>query len=206
MINKGIPVVAIVVGSYESVITSDNTSKTLQSMESVAKRTSKPVVMSYHLNRPGSKRSQIDEQIYLTIACLAVLASGEVLEMDRQDLVNWIDFTKIGGHPQLATLHLSLGQENLESHKAPVSVASIFSSPDQIRPLIQSDYHTDGYADLSHIEEVDEIHYIISISELDKIYSEIKSISNEMDETRSARIERNSIVSDDDCSDDGLVL
>lgn len=205
MMSKGLPVMAIVVGSYESVVTADNTRKTLQSLESVAQMTSTPVVMSYHLNRPGTKRSQIDEQVYLAIACLAVLASGEVLEMDRQDIVNWLNFTKVGGQPQLATLHLSLGQEQLENHKAPVSVASIFSNPDQIRPSIYSDYHTDGYADLSHVD-VDEIHYIISVDDLTKIYSEIKEISDEMGETRSARVQRDSIVDDNDRSSDGLVL
>ncbi|MAP21321.1 MAG: hypothetical protein CL582_10335 [Alteromonadaceae bacterium] len=206
LMSRGIATIAVVVGSDESVIAAENTLKTLQSLELISKKTETPLVMSYHHNDQNTRRSQIDKEMLAEIGSLAILASGENLEMDRLDLVHWLNYTKVnGGTPRLSTLDIAMSGEAYSSLSGVLSVASLYNDADQERIVTSADYHSDGLADLSSID-LKEVHFAIGVEGVGKIGEDIKKRVAQMKETREARVERNSLLDGVNSDDDDLVL
>lgn len=207
LLSRGLSVVAVVVGSDESVIAAENTLKTLQSMELIAKKVETPIVMSYHHNDQGSRRSSVDQEMFASIACLSMLASGDNLEMDRLDLVHWLNYPKVNGAtPRLNTLEIAMSQEAYSDLTGVMSVASLYSDFDQERIVTDADYHSDGFTDLSEID-IKEAHFAISVDGVAGIGKKIKERVNKMKETREARVERDTLLDGvDAASDDDLIL
>ena len=204
---RKIPAVAMVIGSDESVIAAENTLKTLQSLESISQGTGLPLIMSYHQNDLNDKRSNVDKSIFSAITCFSILASGENLEMDYRDLVHWIQYTKVNnGKPQLATVHIASTPEQFERVVAPISVASLYSSPDANHLPTTADYQSVGYADLSEAD-IDQLHFMIGVNDLAKIGSDIKQRVSKMLEARQARVEPDSLLDGTNVGNSGdLVL
>lgn len=207
LLSRGLSAIAVVVGSDESVIAAENTLKTLQSLELISKKTETPVVMSYHHNDQGTRRSSIDQEMYAAIASLSILASGENLEMDRLDLVHWLNYTKINGAtPRLSTLEIAMSGEAYSSLSGVLSVASLYNDFDQERIVTDADYHSDGFANLSIID-IKEAHFAITVEGVSQIGKKIKDRVSKMKETREARVERDSLLDDVNTSDnDDIVL
>lgn len=203
---RNIPVACVVVGSDESVISAQNTMKTLQSLEAIAQTSGTPVIMSFHHNPRDGRRSDVDKDVRSTIASLAVLASGHNEEMDYRDLVHFLNYAKVNGAaPQLATLYVVYSREGFEKVEGPVSVASLYQNPDQSHIAVDADYHSVGYTDLTSAS-LEEIHFVISDSELPNIYSTIKGQVDKMSEKRAARVKPDSILTGTNADDSGLVL
>lgn len=185
---KGKPVMAIVVGSDESIIAANNTLKTLQSLEAIAEAVETPVVMSYHHN--DDARSVVDNSIVAVIDAISVLFSGMNNEMDHMDAVHWLNYTKsVNVRPRLATLLITTSPNSFEEITAPISVASLYVSPDTKRVSTSADYHTEAFSDMAKVAGSDQIHYAIDIDTLAKIGQAIKSTVAELEEKRSARVE-----------------
>lgn len=202
---KKLPSIAIVVGTDESTIAAENTLKTIKSLELVAKNSGLPVIMSFHKNDLTSRRSDTDRAVWSVISCLSILASGENMEMDYQDLKHWIQYTKVnGGRSQLATMHVATSAEHMKRITGPLSVASLYSSPDQEHLATSADYQSVGYSDLS-ATDFDQVHFVIGVNDLQRIGQDLKTQVNSMLEERGARVDVNTLLEDDE-SDGDLVL
>lgn len=199
---KQIPVVAIVVGTDESTIAAENTLKTIKSLELVAKNSNVPVIMSFHKNDLTSRRSDTDRAVWSVISCLSILASGQNMEMDYRDLVHWVQYTKVnGGRSQLATMHVATSAEHMKRISGPLSVASLYGSPDQEHLATSADYQSVGYADLS-ATDFDQVHFVIGVNDLSKIGQDLKAQVNSMLEQRNARVEVDSLLEGDEADGD----
>lgn len=209
LIERQLPVVGVVVGSYESVVACENTIKTLQSLESIAENTGSAVVIAYKENRLNESRMIADQDVDLTVGCLSILASGQNLEMDYKDLENFIYFTRISGKPQLATLHMAANEDQLQRVTAPVSVASIYATPDRHHASVSADYVTVGYGDLSSLNE-DELHFAITVNDIEQTFADIRKTVRQIKDDQQARVERDSLTNANEVqgsrSDDGLIL
>lgn len=204
---RGLGSVAIVVGGDESVISAENTLKTLQSLELISNRTKRPVIMSYEQNSPNRKRSEVDRDVFTAVSCLSILASGQNQELDGKDIDHWLNYTKVNGAPsQLSTVTITSKPDQVSQLPGILSVASIYSNPDQQHLQTSADYHTDGYADLTHID-VEEIHFAIGVNDVAKVSSDIKGRVGKMLEARDARVSGNSLLDGVNTSgDDDLVV
>lgn len=203
---KGIPVIAVAIGSDESTIAAENTLKTIKSLELVAKNTNMPVIMSFHKNDLGGKRSDVDRAVWSVISCLSILASGQNAEMDYRDLVHWVQYTKVnGGRAQLATMHVATSAEHMKRITAPLSVASLYGNPDQEHLATSADYQSVGYTDLS-ATDFDQLHFVIGVNDLSRIGQELKSQVNQLLEERGARLEVDSILDSEDDTDKDVIL
>lgn len=204
---RGIPAVAIVIGSYESAITTENTWKTLMSLDSMAQRVGVPLVMNYHANENAGKRSAVDKEIYSVIATLSILASGQNLEMDYRDLVHWVQFNKITkDQPCLASLHVVMDRSAFSGIVDPVSMASLYNSADQDHADLNCDYVSVGYTDLNAIS-VDEVHFVIALGHVSDIANDAKQRVAKMAEARDARVRPDSIVDQSvKSTDSGMIL
>lgn len=206
LISRDIPVVAVVIGSDESVISAENTLKTLQSLESIAKTTDTPVVMSYHYNDPSEKRSVVDRDVWHTIACLMVLMSGENHAMDRLDLVHWLRYNKVNAEdPRLAALNVVTSNDQYQKLSDVVSVASLYKDADTPHTVQGADYQAVGYVDLDVIG-LEEVHFAITLNEVVKIGKSIREKVDKMMETRNARVRTDAVLDKSTVSDDdGMV-
>lgn len=206
---RRLPVIGIVVGSHESVISCNNTLNTLMSLESIAEKTELPVVINYQHNETNEPRTRVDETIHGLISSFLVLASDENREMDRKDLEHFLHFSKLSGKPQLATIHVSLDAEQLQAVDSPVTIASIYDREDRPQAQITADYVTIGYGDLSNFDSY-EMHFAITTTDIDRVAKGIRKKVKELRENQSARVERDSLMSIEEANgqqnDDGLVL
>lgn len=208
MLNRDIPVIAICIGTDESVLTANNTLKSLKSLDAISRKTGKPVITVYAHNERGVSRTEVDDKIKLYISCLAFLFSGKNDSLDSQDLVNWLDFTKttqLG--PQIGLLEVYSEAEHVKAkHEIPVSVASIYGDKNHPGLTVVPEYQCDGFCDFSNTR-ITELHYVIDVSPLPAMVKRIEETVNNQKELADSRTVQNTIVSSKDVVDDtGLVL
>jgi hypothetical protein len=207
LLGRGLPVVAIVIGSDESAITAENTLKTLKSLEAVAERAQLPVVIHYDHNDRDVKRSAVDADAKRAISSLATLASRQNAELDSRDIANWVQFSRTTSvRPRLALLAVYRDNESLADISHPVSIASLYNSPDDPKVDKVPDYSCDGYP-IYPSQHFKVEHFVITIDGVQVIVGKLNAKVSENDTLRSSRIDHNSIVSDKDkVTEDGLVL
>ena len=207
LIDRKAPVVAVVIGSEESNITCSNTRNTLKSLESIAKKKGVPVVIYYQHNARDAKRSMVDIQCRYALAALAMLGSRQNRELDTKDLFNFLNFNKVTSvEPQLALLHVYNKPEEVDQASAPVAIASLLKDPDQASYSIIPEYASVGYP-RERIDSFEQLHFVITLDGVQVIYKMIDDRLGEVTKASSARIKRDSIVSDsDEVTDEGLVL
>lgn len=207
LLERDLPVVAVVVGSDEGTITTQNTLNTLKSLEAISHKVDRPVVMHYAHNDRRGRRTDVDQTLHYVIGALSVLASGQIREMDTRDIVNWLMFNKTTSvAPSLAALQVFNDPADVGSIKDPLSVASVLASPDEEGIEAVPEYCCVGYAEIG-LEGVRNFHMVISTDEVDLIVSNLKKTMTSLDEVRDSRVQKKSIVDvNDNVGDDGLVL
>ncbi|MBE0438149.1 MAG: hypothetical protein IBX57_00080 [Gammaproteobacteria bacterium] len=205
LLNRGLSAVCMVVGSDESILTAENTLKTLKSLEAIAKSSKLPVVMRYEHN--DRRRSEVDNQIRLAISALAILASKQNRELDSADIANWVQFSKTTSvAPQLSMLEIFADVDSANEVKDPISVASIFKDEDGGRLQAIPEYHAAGYTNQAS-GDVSELHFVISIDDVPGIFGNIKKTLDQYSSQRDGRVKQASILDANDVTtDDGLVL
>lgn len=207
LLARKLPVVALTVGSDESIITAQNTLNTLKSLAAIADRSELPVVTYYEQNDRDRKRSEVDGQLYYAISALAVMASNRNRELDSKDIANWVQFNKTTSvKPQLAQLEVYTTKEDAEDAKDPISVASLYGSQDM--PLLGTvpEYQCAGYF-REEADNYDQLHLIITIDAVPNIIGGITETLERYESQRSGRVKQAAIVSEtDEISDTGLIL
>ena len=205
LLERDIPVVAIGVGSSESKIEAENSIKSLKTLDSIAKKHDKPVVMYYEHNSRG--RQDVDISVRVAISSLAVLTSRRNREMDSQDIYHWLNFNKTTTiKPQLAQLEIINSSEDGKHIKDPISVASIYSSEEITPAELNPDYHTAGYLDEAK-EKFEQLHFVISVDAIPSIYKKDKEILEKFNERTVSRAKQISVFDEHDKpTDEGVLL
>lgn len=205
--SRHIPVIAIVVGSEESVITCNNTVKTLKSLDSLARQKQVPITMFYEYNTQTTKRSEVDASVFRTIGNLALLTSKQNSELDSKDIENWVFFDKTTPvEPCLAYLDIKSNSEVVKQIPTPISIASLYRNPDQPMIDVQPDYQCTGYTE-NFVGEIDQTHFIIELDSVGEIYKAIEKRLSAMEELRNSRVINSSLTDANDKTDDsGLIL
>ncbi len=207
LIERGQPVVGIVIGSEESNITAKNTLNTLKSLQAIAEKKGVPVVISYLHNERNGKRSNNDTRARYLISTLAMLASRRNHALDTKDLIHFFNFSKVTTvGTQLALLHVYNNPDDVDAASNPIAIASLMREPDQVGYTITPEYETTGYP-LEAIETFDQLHFVITIDGLQAIIKNLTGRIDEVTKLSAARVKHDSIVtSSDNVTDDGLVL
>lgn len=205
LLEKGNPVICIVVGSEEAKITINNTVKTLQSLDQISrKQIGKPVVVSYFHNDDKVNRRVNDEAIRQTIIALSILSSRQNQELDTADVSNFIDFSKVTSVTEgLSFLYVTTKEEEAAKVEYPISIASLFSTYGDTTKVLNPEYSCAGYPKPGVIKEGD-LHFVISQSKTKNIFQKLDSKLKEFEESSSARIAAQSLGGDAD--DNGMVL
>lgn len=208
LLSRNIPVIAVCIGSDESVLTANNTLKTLKSLEVIAKKNDKALNFIYQYNERGMPRGKADKAIEGYLSGFRFLFSGKNEELDSQDLINWLDFTKTTSlSPQLGLLEVySSSDDVVANHPNPVSVASLYTDKDVHGLTAVPEYHCAGYTDLTSCH-VDQLHFVIDVKDVPTIAKKIDKTLNQQKEVAESRLSQNNLVSSKDkIEDSGLIL
>ncbi len=167
LLARGLPVVALVVGSSESAKATENTINTIKTLEGQVDIANAPLVFAYEHNEPGRKRSEVDEIFYRIISSLAVLTSRQNDELDSTDILHVFRFdksTNVG--PRLATFGVYRSNEELDPDAELISMASLYADPDAPTATIKPDYHAAGYLPRDVVEGSQVFHFPVRIDEV----------------------------------------
>lgn len=204
LLEKEIPVIAIVTGSEESKISIENTVKTLQSLDSISRKVGRPILMSYYHNSKEMPRVENDKEIAKTITALSVLCSRENTELDKADVANFIGFHRVTSAKEgLTFLYVTSNEQELTNIEYPISMASIFSEYGKTSTTLQPEYAAVGYA-AEKVLNGGDLHFVTSQHEIAGIYSKLSKCLDGFRESANARINTSSLATESD--DNGLVL
>lgn len=211
LLAKEVPVIAVTIGNADTRLEAENTVKTLKSYEAVAKLRKAPVVMAYVQNDDETPRSKADAYVESVIVSLCALYSRENRELDSKDLFNWLRFDRVTSfQPQLSSLTiLDVGTRVSELGHI-ISVATVAGEGDPTKLETRPEYQCVGFlpadADVS-VLKTSPLHFVTSDGILPRVVASLQKLLVEMEETRSARVAKQAILSNDDRpTENGLIL
>lgn len=175
-------VVAITAASNDSLTRIQNTIKTVRSYNGIAQVREKPAVVAYFENSERTPRDAVDEAIFKLIGALCVLFSGQNIELDSQDLANFLNFTalkSVNQKPRLVQLSLIEGMDELKNIGKPISVATLATETSgtslSALPAFQAvGYLPDGADDL--LKTNAPVHFVTSTGCFNRVVTDLERI------------------------------
>lgn len=207
LLEEELPVVALVITSTESVITTQNSIKTLKTLEAISSQTKKPVVTWLSHNQTAS-RSANDTDARAMISFMAIACSKQIDEVDSRDIANWLQFDRTTTtKPCLAGLTAVLSSEAQDWEGLnPLSILSIYPNPDAETISQVPEYQSTGYADLSD-HRIPVLHLAVDVHKPRELAAQLVAIQTHQLKERDSRVQPKSIVDQGDHVDDnGLIL
>lgn len=202
MLEQGHLVIALAVGSTDSLLEITNTINTLKSYESMASLRDKPVPAIYWQNTPEQKRAVINEKLKGEIIRLAALFSGQNQGLDSSDLRNWLHYNRqsVTGYPaHLVSLEVHVDhieRKNPSTHV--ISVATLANDVDKISAGMPVDYQATGFLDpnFTNMNMAGTLHFALVDGYFLEVIRRLEGIVTEMEATKSASTNRKSIAAD----------
>jgi len=153
---RQVPAICLVVGSTISAKETDNTLKTLATLQNLASKTAKnPILISYYENitngEEGSRnintRTKVDARVLDDATRMALLMGEQHLELDRADIANFICYNKVTSvPPQLVDVVITSDVSRLDTLKGKmISTASVIPNADSEQISGSQLYSTVGY-------------------------------------------------------------
>lgn len=216
LLDKKLPTIIMMVGSADTVIDVNNTLKTMKSYDGVVDVRGVPVVMIYEQNSRANKRETVDAKLKAAIISLAVLWSGNNLEMDSKDLYNFLNFQEpTSFRPQLA--HLSLigpgEQINFGQGANIISIATLANKGQDI--TIDTDGRIPEVQYVGYLrEDANErlissapTHFIVTDAVFEEVNGLLSATLKQVQSQQQARVQKERVITDDDQpTASGLVL
>lgn len=191
LLQRGLNVVVILVGSQETVNEAKNTLKTLMSYDNAGKQAKSPLVVTYTENDAKNSVKANDAWIISRITALRVLFSRENHAMDSMDLTNWLHFNKVTtfGNVSLAGLSIidsdTQGLAALENNV--LSVATLAKDAETSVLPFRVEYQRKGFIGIDAVKDLP-VHYLITNGFLKSRVAMIEQTLNEFDEGHAARV------------------
>lgn len=224
LLKTGKEVIVIVIGSFNSSIEVDNTTKTLQTYESISELREKNVNMVYLQNSTTtSDEVQVNAQAVQLISMLLGLFSGEHEQLDTADLKTWLNHNKVtNSDPCINNVLIGYGQDLKPYHAGehfviedPVAVATLATRDMNTRYNHTPSVKFEGYVpvewktgDANGLTTIKDepIHFCVMEDKMESIYKSLSNFLKDLREAESSRVRRKSILAGADTTDDGMVL
>lgn len=206
LMEDGIPVVAIMIGSTNSQQEVDNTLKSLKTYDNLARQHNQPVVVHYLENSKDASRPHIDSGAYAAIHGLLTLFSGLNAELDTADLRNWV---KHAGASEVFSLQFCPNPAAYAKAGTVISVATL-ARPDHNTALDPSPaYQTVGFVvDKEYGQQLTEpLHFTLAGDFVDQTFKRLSGKRSENEKRLASKVARDRLSSDhDNVGDNGVVL
>ena len=211
LLSNGYTAIVLAIGSADTRLDAENSLKTIKSFESIAMKLQIPVVMKYVQNSSATSRLEADLIIYNTVNSLVCLFSREHRELDSKDLANWLSYSKVTTFPiQLASLTIVGNNDSLSELGGIISVATLSKEGTSTALIEMPEYQCVGFLpkDINSVLlEKAPIHFVISDFVIPEATKYLQKILSTLSAAQAARIKRNSILTENDHTEDsGLVL
>lgn len=207
MLRQDIPVIAMLIGTAESAKSCDNTLKTLQTLQGISAKYSKPVVMIYEQNSQEYPRSVVDEMSRERLTSIAALGSRNNAELDSQDLFNCMYWNRVSEvSARLSEMQIfSNSSDVMGLVDSPIATAHLLRDVDSPTPEVYPDYSATGYlpAGEGAVLETD-LHFVVSVDGVSSIEAAIRKQLKVYEEMAAKRVTTETLdVQGDDL---GMVL
>lgn len=212
LLKRDAPVIAVVVGSFESAICATNSLNTLKSLDSIVQRTNKPLVFWYANNGLDAPKSETDRLVQEFVFGVRVLASGQNDGLDTQDIRNFLRFDRVSrAQPQLAQIDLFAGRDLSAFEEAgvvhPITLLSIFADRESLPIQIGQEYLAEGYRPDSVEGIPEELHFVVYADEVKNVVKYMDQRVQAYEEKAASRQSAYRVLSSDDSVDEsGLIL
>jgi hypothetical protein len=209
LLKKDVQTIVITIGSTDSRIEVENTSKTLKGYEATARKIEKPVNMVYYENSSATPRGSVDQKVQTIIVLLAAIFSGQNHELDSADLSNFLNYQKVTViDPQLTHLEFYSRTVELAKGHSVISAVSISDAQTDASIGIPVGYRATGYIDdkLKDAITVDLPLHIVTVAGyfpavLDRLSRVIKDIDEHVTSAVTKKIQL-----DEELNEHGLIL
>lgn len=203
-----IPVVAIVVGTGESLDKADNVISTMKSLESICAKANMPLPLYYVENVPRVPYQAIDEQVVEALDYLAILTNQKHHRLDSKDVENFIHYHKKSGQvPELARLNIETTRQSATLIQEPIAIASLFDKQDRVSNINAAFYQTIGVMRDELKYPVDQLHFVINAVGIDDIMTGLADAKTQLQRVLTTQRGRRAILDvDDNATDSGIVI
>jgi hypothetical protein len=224
LLNAGKEVIVVVVGTFNSVIEVENTTKTLQSYEAVANLREKNVNMVYLQNSiKENDEMAVNAQAMQIISMLLGLFSGEHEQLDTADLKTWLNHNKVtGSDPCINNILIGSGAELSPYHEGehfvirdPITVATLATRDMNTKynhvPVVKfegyvpNEWKSGDKNGLTTIKN-EPIHFCVMEDKMSDIFKFLTMHLKGLKEKDNSRVRRASILNGAESTDGGIVL
>lgn len=209
---RGEQVIMLAVGTTGSVKEIENTIKSLKSLDGLASKIDKPMVVHYLQNSATAPRPVIDAAAKQALVYLLGLFSGQNKELDTADLKNWLNHPELDS--QVVSLQFTSSDPSSYAHAGDVISVATLATP-EMNTLLDPvpAYQAVGFVPSSWLEgkvklmDKEPIHYTISPNLIEDVVSDLNKKLHASQSRLTSRVRRDSLVSNtDNATGDGMVL
>lgn len=210
LLDRGEDVIVIAIGSTSSRIETENTLKTLKSYEMISQKRETPVIMAYRENSQKKPRADVDGEVEMLIATLAVMFSGNNRELDSSDLSNFLNYQKVTNFkPKLSHLDIFSGNVTLTKGQALVSLVTLMDSTSDAESGVLTDYQAVGFIPetaKAYLGQQLPIHAAVVSGYFNAVAEALEAKIGSYDEVRKSIVEKPITDRNTQATDDGIVL
>lgn len=187
LLDRGLPVIAVAIGSTDSVIAATNTLDTLESLDGAANSLGKVLPIFYVANTPEMTQSEVDQRCAMTIAQITLLAGRQIKGVDVSDVYNFLNYNRVTQvRPGVASFDVYTSDSELLEGCRPVSMISIYENKDSPRINARPDYLVTGFLDIN-LNGSKQAHFVIDVESPGKWHKDAKAVADSMEEASAAR-------------------
>jgi hypothetical protein len=217
LLSRGLPAILMIVCSSSSGIDTDNSYKTLLSLQKVVNATKRPLPFIYYENTPSETgrigdgpRDLVDQVLVEDLRALALTVSEQHSELDRQDIANWLNYPQVTDVPaQLVELKLMTGQfskDNIDMLRDNViGTLSVLTSTEKSSPALNQPYDKTGYYSEALASTATDMTWFLSAMNV-KAFAESLDKANKRFAETSQGLAAVTGLAVDDSDDDALVI
>jgi hypothetical protein len=209
LLKKEHQTIVIAIGSTDSRIEVENTTKTLKGYEATSRTLGRPVNMVYYENSRETPRGSVDQKVQTILVLLAAIFSGQNHELDSADLFNFLNYQKVTSvDPQLTHLEFYSKSVELARGHSVISAVSISDAGTDASIGIPVGYRATGLIDdkLKDAITVDLPLHIVTVGGyFPNVIERLARLIKDIDEHTSSAVTKK-IQLDEELNEHGLIL
>lgn len=199
---RGETVIVITVGSCDSRIELENSIKTMRTYERAAVVNNMPVPLAYFENNSSNTKESVNAEIEQLIRSLVSLFSRQHRRLDKTDLVNWLNYTKVTDiEPRLVLLATYPMSQLRTTSIDVISVATLCPEGQDSAIGIPIEYQAVGYISDTNNQNIklqEPVHYCIVDGVIPGIVGELQKQLDVFTEHRRSKTSTHRLVNNAD--------
>lgn len=213
LMSRGEHVIVFMIGSVSSQLEIKNNLNTIKSYENMAANIlNKPIISVYMQNGEDTPQSKVDNNLRTLIGTIAIMASGKNKKLDKTDISNFLDWTKVTDFPPSLT-HLEIHGDNIHipENETLVGVLTLTDEDRSHEVDTPKYYQAVGILpshDLDNVSRELPIHFCTVLGHFNNVADKMGKLLSKFKTAKDATMLR-SIVSEADIkntTDNGMIL